>query len=223
MTKEKPNFGVNDENLKFISPILFELNAIPFYGTLLGMVREGRTIIGDDDIDIIILSQYESELRQFLNENNLKINDVKYSVDGKIKFLQIMRQTQNGCGSIDFYFVEKQGLKYKDNFSIWGRPNSKYFYVTVEKSWFYNTKIIYLDEQKIRIPQDYQEVLGRIYGKNWCIPLEKGLQYVQIPYCGRVINIEGRLKILGLIYNRFLIGLDKFIGFTKQKIKLFNE
>ena len=45
---------VNIENLRFINEHLSAFEWFIFFGTLLGPIRDGRLIYGDDDIDIYV-------------------------------------------------------------------------------------------------------------------------------------------------------------------------
>ena len=52
----------NAQNLKEVLPLLEGLDYFIFYGTLLGLVREGDILEKDDDIDILVDRKHFAEL-----------------------------------------------------------------------------------------------------------------------------------------------------------------
>ena len=132
------------------------LNFIPFYGTLLGIIREKNFIDGDDDIDILV---------NFKNYNKiLKIIKKKKIKTGKLNKNIIQLYTPTGKGPIDIYFYSRIG---KDILIKWD-GNLLYS----QKHIFPLKKIVFKNE-KITIPFDSNEILRQTYGKNYLIPMKK--------------------------------------------------
>jgi hypothetical protein len=119
--------GVNDENLSIITSILDGVPHIPFYGTLLGLVREGVTIPGDDDVDLIIQLVHRNRVLALFQEAGLNVNLDIWPNNVSNCFFQIELNNKFGSGFIDIYFVESwvtphsKGTAYK-TFPLAGRP-----------------------------------------------------------------------------------------------------
>ena len=77
---------VNMDNLSFISENLLNYDWFIFFGTLLGAVREGHLIYGDDDIDLYVPYKNRQNIVDILVSNGCIIND-----DRCPYFLQLTR------------------------------------------------------------------------------------------------------------------------------------
>ena len=60
----------NAQNLKEVLPLLEGLDYFVFYGTLLGLVREGDILENDDDIDILVDRKHLAELIERFDKHN---------------------------------------------------------------------------------------------------------------------------------------------------------
>jgi len=125
------------------------------YGTLLGIVRDGHCIEGDDDIDILIDAKEIDQVRALVSAL-CSSNDYETLIDKKGKFLQITNQESQ----IDFYFceVDKQG-----NFF------DKHEKVTWTKCFDNNGTIPTINWEGVRlnVPQDSKTKVLHRYGEHW--------------------------------------------------------
>ena len=146
-----------------------EIEYFLIYGTLLGAVREGHIIKGDDDIDIAIFSKDEDRLYNalpYLAENGLFINRIFSSE------LYSFHASERK-GHIDIYLVNEFGP------SLW-RP---FCYTicnhSIPKRFLNDFSIVKLGSDEHRCPADPEKVLAWLYGKDWRIPqAKKGKQDV---------------------------------------------
>ena len=93
-----------NEGLTFLCEKLHKHNVNKWfigYGTLLGIVRDGTCIDGDDDLDIVVDVTEIAKVRSLIT-HLIENNGFKITIDKKEKFMQI------SCKSvqIDFYFAD---------------------------------------------------------------------------------------------------------------------
>lgn len=143
------------------------------YGTLLGIIREGKFIGHDDDLDLGIIEDDKFSWNK-VEGAMLEIGMQKkhqFSLNGKIT-----EQTYGkGKLSVDFFLVEthgeksithgyfrKEGMKYEslDQFSVRRRIISR-----IDGTTEYTCK-----SGKFQVPQNYELFLEEVYGENWRVP-----------------------------------------------------
>ena len=137
-------------------------NWFVMYGTLLGIHRGGSCIEGDDDIDIIINVEYD-QLKTILEKEGFGLTQA-HGI-GTSKDILKTEQTEE-LSSVDFYIS-----KFLDNNTIsvpWQRHILKNCFT--ESNTFvehkFHSSIIYF-------PNDYENKIIQMYGKDWRIPANK--------------------------------------------------
>lgn len=149
------NRDVCKENLLRLKLVL-DLNNIDFgliYGTLLGAVRENNFIEHDEDVDIYVLAENREKFLLLLWQ--LKAHDlnvVRYTGD----LLSLM------CNDdyIDVYFFKKN--------NIFNRVCGSY---SVQKKHFKSFERLEFLGTTFNVPYKYKDLLVKLYGKNWHIPI----------------------------------------------------
>lgn len=132
------------------------------YGTLLGFTREGSCIEGDDDIDIIINFDYD-QLKTILEKEGFGFTQ-GFRI-GTSKDILKTKQTEE-LSSVDFYIS-----KFLDDNTIsvpWQRHILKNCFT--ESNTFIEYKFY---SSIIYFPNDYENKIIQMYGKNWRIPAKK--------------------------------------------------
>ena len=134
----------------------YNLDFIPFYGTLLGIIRENDFIDDDDDIDILVHFDDYKKILKMIKEEKLKT--------GRINEKIIQLYHPSGIGPIDIYFYHKFG---KDILIKWD-GNLLY-----SQKYIFPLKNIKFKNEHIKIPFDSNEILKQTYGKNYLTPMKK--------------------------------------------------
>ncbi len=142
------------------------------YGTLLGIVREGKFIGHDDDIDLGIIknsnfswAKVEDALNevgmtkkhQFKSEGHITEQTYRY----KNLSVDLFMFDSDDDKSYAYVYFQEQGREYEKNqFSIRCPKVSK-----IER-----TKIYECPSGVFRVPENEELFLEEVYGKNWRIP-----------------------------------------------------
>lgn len=195
----------NLNNLFFISKVLRNITHFVFFGTLLGLTRDGQLIDGDDDVDIYVDIQFFNDVLNCLHENDLFIS-IKHPC-----FLQVEIQGEHVNSYIDFYFYEYDPDKdyINERWNFLGLPQLKLNHMHVPSFMIYPIKTMKVNEIDIFIPNQPELICEFLYGKNWKFPLKKYTQY-------KILMISNRPKlVVGYVNSliRFLIKLKKYVFF----------
>ena len=196
---------VNNSNLIFVSNLLQDIRYVAFYGTLLGLIRDGSTIAGDDDIDIVIHNLDRTRLMSLLSDAKQKYAGHQFEITVySDRFVQVATESEYGRGLIDFYICKSKNSDLYDEWSFWGLSANRFFSVKFPLAWLDEVRQIDLLGSFINVPKDYHAALQFLYGSDWKRPRVKGKEYVLIPWCHRPITLVRPFVIFGRIYNKFL-------------------
>lgn len=175
---DKISADENFTNLLFFNQILSKLEHFVFFGTLLGLVREGKLIEGDDDIDIYVNMKHRNELIKILRDNHLDV-DLNLSVNKNDSFLQVRREDNNKKFICDFYFyeddVDENYIIEKWNFE--GGTNDPSKHLRVPKIYIYPIEKKKFKSNLINIPSQPVYLCEFLYGRNWRSKLQKDTEY----------------------------------------------
>lgn len=153
------------EMLELTASLLKEcgIDYVLAFGTLLGAVREGNVIKGDEDIDIIVMDEnklYDS--LPYLSEHGLFINRI-YETE-LYEF-----HTKERKGYLDMYIMHpiEKGVYKNRCVSIRGHYAPKRFFEGTDSGNFR------IDGKCYSCPAHPEELLEYWYGKTWRIPQSK--------------------------------------------------
>jgi len=165
---------VLEENLKFITSVLTDFEWFVFYGTLLGIEREGNLIEGDDDIDIFINIKHRDELLRRLKGCSLEFSSNIFPNNSKY-FTQVFRCSAGFNSAIDFYFytIDENKNCLVDRFNFFGRVDDKKFHLHVPTSLVFPLRENDQMGFTVFTPDKVPELLTYVYGKNWITPLKR--------------------------------------------------
>ena len=173
----------NAQNLKEVLPLLEGMEYFVFYGTLLGLVREGDILEKDDDIDILVDRKHFAELiERFDKHDGLLTYDNNPNVNYCDFFRQATCMRDDVKTFADFYFYDteiKPG-SIVDRWNIHGSWNYPNMHIIIPND------IIYPIETKtnkkygeINYPSQPTLCLEYLYGTGWMHPRKKKREYVQ--------------------------------------------
>lgn len=168
------NYALNRKNLKFVSSLFETLNIeyTTFYGTLLGIHRDGDLIPHDDDIDILIAAEY-FPLVTHLFKSSLIVPNVRFYGDGK-NFFQYRPEDDS---YVDFYFYHNTPDNYViDRWNFLAQPNNPQSHLFIPKT-FLETQYIDMNGFKTRIPKDPEAACKFLYGERFRETLVKWKDY----------------------------------------------
>jgi len=166
---------INKKNLLEVCQILNDnhIDYSLFYGTALGIQREGDILSHDDDIDIIV--------------NHLEINRIdslflstefKKTVFVPGTFLQISRVVNGEISYVDFYsYQELDQNTLVDKWNFRGILNNPNTYLHIPKNLLLPTKEYKYDKCIIRIPNDIDKICSFLYGTRYREKLIKEVDY----------------------------------------------
>lgn len=162
--------SVNRINFLRSYEIVKVFEAIPFYGTLLGLHRDGDIIPGDDDVDYIapiaVREQLESAMifaSYELSISELTFSQFKKIIEGEEVLVDIYYYTLSGDGQ---YLIEAW------NFNA--TPNDARTHYHIPQTLIFPLKEIEINSgATVRVPNDLDGICEFMFGLKWMIPYSK--------------------------------------------------
>ena len=152
------------ERLKEVLNILEnnEVIAVPFYGTLLGLIRDGELIKNDKDIDIMVHMDNFNRTEGILKSIGLERDRAR-----KFANFQVYLDFKTGLTfDFNFYFTEE----FKSFTGFYKElPDSDRNYIQWFDEFDFERKYIPCMKEDILMPKDASKILRRLYGMNWKI------------------------------------------------------
>ena len=211
MAKPKIPRHLNRDNLIRISAILVDVEHFLFFGGLLGFVRDGDMIEGDDDIDIYVNLKDREKILSLLKSTDFEIdlgswpNDTPY-------FLQATKYVDGVETLIEFYFYEEKTNSQfvLERWNFVGSVNKVNTHLLIPKDILFPIKKAAFFDTNISLLANPEMVCEYLYGSKWRSPLSKGEQYYTLIVNNRPLVFFG-------VRGKILYKILKII----KKIKLF--
>lgn len=159
--------------------ILTNLNEVkipflPFFGTLLGIVREGDIIEGDDDIDFLSDKKYYETIKFILVLRGYKVT----SYDLKDVFTQFTTTINGVDVLIDFYYFEDlEGDYILEKWNFYGQPHNRNTHLLIPKKYIFPLQNVKFNNMSITLPSSPIEVCNYLYGRRFREKMRKGIDY----------------------------------------------
>ncbi len=128
------------------------------YGTLLGAIRENNFIAHDEDIDVFVFDEDRNKVLDSLFELKKRGLVVgRYEKDQNPDLISFVRDDEY----IDIYFFKK---------NIFGNRTANGAFI--EAKYLENLKKIEFLGENFSVPERSEELLEKLYGKDWRVPRE---------------------------------------------------
>ena len=151
------------QNLHVAKNILDELGVIFWLdsGTLLGAVREGRAIKGDeDDIDLVTYCSNKVYLQKII-EKFLKAG---FEI---LRLRETVLSVARDGNHVDIFFADK----HKDNYYLTLYYKKKPFALVIPRHYFENFVEIKFYNKLFKVPYPLNAYVKHCYGPNWKTPI----------------------------------------------------
>lgn len=164
----------NRNNLIEVMTILKDLSPFPFFGTLLGLVRENDIIDSDDDIDIYL----EVRNRDVVIER-MVAGGFNLRFDGPPNhtpfFLQFTKYIDDIETYIDIYFYERDYVhgSVVERWNFFGQPEDPNSHLYIDEDLIFPLQKKLFFGLELQIPANEKEICAFLYGPNWSVPVSK--------------------------------------------------
>ncbi len=206
MKEAKPQ-DLNRKNLIDVSTALKGIEHFVFFGTLLGLVRDGDIIPHDDDIDFYAPIDQRDALIERLKATDFVIEEgVPNHTD---YFLQAYRVIDGVKTYVDFYLYQSNSVEdfIVDRWNFPGTPDDESTHLHIPKSLIYPLKTARFFDCDIAMPAKGAELCAFLYGADWQIPRIKNSEYI-ININNNNPSCQTLLPIPKIIYSLWMQGSD---------------
>lgn len=155
---------------------LSRYNVFPFFGTLLGLVRDRDIIEGDDDIDFYANYIFRDEINETLLKSGFQIES-QYSVLDSRYFTQASRVIDGIETFVDVYFYEKyEELDFIiDRWNFMGHVDIPECWMKIKKSLLFPLRKQTFLGIDVLVPNKPRKCCKLLYGGDWKIKKSKVL------------------------------------------------
>lgn len=176
-SKINPSVEDNITSLTLLANVMLELDYFIFFGTLLGLTRDGAPIKGDDDVDFYVNAKDRDALIQKLTELDIEIES-DYP-NNTPHFLNIQKDFGDHKLSADFYFFdsEKDDDYLLEHWNFTGDFNNPRNTLKLPKIFVYPIAVEIYRNAPIKLPNRTNLINEFLYGPNWRIPAQKKIDY----------------------------------------------
>lgn len=164
--------------LTVFSEALKDVEHFVFFGTLLGLVREGQPVDGDDDVDFYVNHTERKKVLNVIASLGVTIN---FSVppNNTEHFVQCHGTVKDKLVRADFYFynsdLDEENLVEKWNFLA--RPHDPKMALKVPKALVFPLVDRAMFGVNVRMPSNPTALCEFLYGENWRTPMRKFVDY----------------------------------------------
>lgn len=145
-----------------------------FFGTMLGIHREGDIIDGDDDCDFLVPSKLYSKIKKLFLSNGYIVSNF----DVKDHFTQFKSKIGDTEVLVDFYYYFDYDEEFIiDKWNFYGQPFNEQKWMLIPKKYLFDFKKIKYKDSLIPIPKDPEYLCQYLYGERYKEKLTKSVDY----------------------------------------------
>lgn len=175
--KSNPSVEDNIKSLTLLAKAMVDIDYFVFFGTLLGLTRDGAPIKGDDDVDFYVNANDRDALIQKLTELDIEIKPD--FPNNSPHFLNVQKDFGDHKLSADFYFFDAESddeylLEYWNFTANWNNPGN---ILKLPKIFVYPIAVEIYGNAPIKLPNHTNLINEFLYGPNWRIPAKKHVDY----------------------------------------------
>lgn len=158
----------NRQNLVAACSALRTVAAFPFFGTLLGLTREGDIIKGDDDVDLYVDARDIERSCALLRAAGFTITDEVWPNDTP-HFRQATRLLDGVKTFVDIYFYENRSDSpwIIDRWNFLARTHSPEYHLCIDKDLIFPLKTRRVFGADILMPRRRAKCCRFLYGPTW--------------------------------------------------------
>lgn len=222
-TNEKKRIAVQTfgmELIEFVQDILMKENIRSFadFGTLLGIIREGKLLAHDLDADIGVILNDPMDIHRVriaMERNGFKLWRRYVNGEQVVEESYLMKDLK-----VDLNFYQ-MGSDYAKTWLFYTKPGyqyeEKYHRHIVEMTYspIGEMKTINVNGCNIAIPENAEQLLEEKYGKTWRTP-DKGWIYWQSP---AATPIDGIGRFFTFSYSNFVYRNEKWLSIENRSAR----
>lgn len=192
MVKKSVSQELNQENLVYFSKVLEGIEHFAFFGTMLGLERDGDVIEGDDDIDFYVPLRERSRLIARLAEHGVSI-DCEQWPNHTPYFLQARREIAGSEVLADFYMFEDIGNGLlADRWNFHGQVAYPDMVLHVPSKLVYPLQKREFFGHQVSLPHHARALCEFLYGRTWKQKLQKGTAYRTLVWRNKPVVFVGK-------------------------------
>ena len=194
-----------DTGIKLFSKLFIQekIEHFVFFGSLLGLVRNGAPIEGDDDVDFYVNIKNRSSVIEVLSSIGIKPN-FHHRPNHTNFFIQAAGSVNGKAFRVDFYFYDAETDKnfVIDSWNFTGIQNDtekKPNVLKIPKPLIYPLYKQVYKSQEVYLPRHPEIICEFLYGINWKIPQTKDKDYKMVVIGGRPLRyteMNGNINVL---------------------------
>ena len=180
--KKKIRKELHRETVLDTASVLKDVDYCVFYGSALGIHRDGDMIDGDDDVDVLINREEYERVDSLLKEAGFRSSE---EINGQKVFPGIFSQYYKIRDSeaclLDVYFYHDIHEDFIiDKWNGYGKPNNKETYLIIPKKMVFEHNEVDFFGHTIKMPADPEAMCRYMYGNRYKEPLVKNVDYRQV-------------------------------------------
>lgn len=177
--------------LDIFSPLLKHTGGFVFFGTLLGLIRDGQPIVGDDDVDFYVDVQHFETVKAVLIASGFEL-DFNSPPNHTSWFLQANGMIDGHQIRADFYFFDQSTDEHFviEPWNFMGTLNDGGSHLRVPKTLLFPIESRRIGSSEINLPACPEVICEYLYGIEWQTPMKKNIDYQTNVVGGRPVRFR---------------------------------